>query len=75
MSANTTKDGVEVKAGQVWRDSKTGKFYLIKTELGPHVQVVRCNSKGHPAYIDHPRKSYTIHRFDFSATGWELVTT
>lgn len=62
---NTTKEGIEVKPGQVWED-------LDKRMLGRRRQV-REVSDGY-AYMDgYPRTRVAIRRMHRHSTGWKLV--
>lgn len=65
MSEATTRDGIEVKPGQVWRD-------LDKRMNGRTLNVLRVEEGR--AFMDGPRKtSISIRRMHRHSTGWELV--
>lgn len=62
---NITKDGVEVKVGQTWRD-------LDKRMKGRKRKVIRVEDGR--AHLDGPRStSLAIARMHRHATGWELA--
>jgi hypothetical protein len=66
MKENITKEGIEVKVGQVWRDCD-------KRMNGRTRKVVSVNDG--KAQMDGPTKtSVSIRRMHKSSTGWELVT-
>lgn len=72
---NTTKDGIEVKQGQVWAD-------LDKRMDGRHVRVVgvqdgkatvqRCRING--VGVTHKVTKLSVSRMHKSSTGWALVS-
>jgi hypothetical protein len=65
MSYNVTKDGIEVKPGQRWRD-------LDKRMRGRVITVIEVRSGF--AHFHHARKGrISIHRMHNHSTGWELV--
>lgn len=65
--ANVTKDGIEVKAGQVWRDldkRMPGHTVTVREVSGGF--VFAANSRGRLTRI-------SIRRMHKHSTGWELV--
>lgn len=72
---NTTREGVEVKPGQVWRD-------LDKRQEGRLVQVVEVkNGKAYVVRVSgngtvNPfgRSRISVARMHRSSTGWELAS-
>lgn len=73
--ANVTRDGVEVKPGQVWRD-------LDKRMDGRRVQVVEVTNgkavvvglSGNGAVNPFSKSRISVARMHRSSTGWELVS-
>lgn len=79
----TTKDGIEVKPGQIWRDlDKRMEGRRVKVlSLGTHryggprptARVARCLPNG--ALMAGPRQStLSIDRMHKHSTGWELAS-
>lgn len=65
MSKNITKEGVEVKAGQIWRD-------LDKRMSGRQRTVLTV--EGGKAHMDGtPKTKVSIKRMHKGSTGWALV--
>lgn len=76
MSAPTcTKDGIEVKPGQVWRDldkRMRGREVII-VEVANGKAITRDNLRfGFTARKNRPISISRMHRH---STGWELVST
>jgi len=65
MSAKATKDGVEVKAGQVWRSLDQS------SEIRTH--TITSVDRGVAWYSE--TRGIAIYKMHKHATGWELVTT
>jgi hypothetical protein len=75
MNPNITKDGVEVRAGQIWRD-------LDKRESGRTIKVVSV-AEGKALSRDHVKltgftcrmnRPISVRRMHKGGTGWELVS-
>ncbi len=65
MSTNVTREGIEVKVDQTWRD-------LDKRSNGRTRTIVAIEDG--KAVMDGPTRSkVSIHRMHKSSTGWELV--
>lgn len=65
MNENSTKEGIEVKPGQVWRD-------LDKRMHGRQKTVLKV--EGGKAHMDGvPKTKVSIRRMHKSSTGWALV--
>lgn len=67
MNRNITKDGIEVKAGQVWRD-------LDKRMKGRTVTVIFATA-GYARVKGARTTELSIHRMHRHSTGWELVSS
>lgn len=76
-TSNTTKEGIEVKAGQVWRDldvrSGNGERTVTVTAVGNGYAFVTTNGATKPN-----GKPYTsrlsIRRMHKTTTGWALLS-
>ncbi len=65
MSANVTKEGIEVKVGQIWKD-------LDKRMNGRTRTVIAIENN--KAQLDgYPKRWISISRMHRSSTGWALV--
>lgn len=65
MTENITKEGIEVKVGQVWRDLDKRMNYRTRTVVT--VQDGKAHMDGHP------KTKVSIRRMHKSSSGWELV--
>ncbi len=75
MSENITKDGVEVKKGQIWRDLDRGmpdRHCKVEAIRDGKAVMYRCTSEGR--LINAMREiKVSISRMHKSSTGWALV--
>jgi hypothetical protein len=72
---NTTKEGIEVKQGQVWRDLDTrmGERYCKVTLVYDEVATMqRCRPNG-ATVTDHLTR-VKVRRMHKHSTGWALVS-
>jgi hypothetical protein len=71
MSANYTKEGIEVKRGQVWRDldkRMTGRLCRVGKVVGGRAEMFTIvNGQAGK------RTTVAIRRMHRHSTGWELV--
>ncbi|MGU7773747.1 hypothetical protein ACV229_26635 [Burkholderia sp. MR1-5-21] len=66
MTENVTKDGIEVKPGQVWRD-------LDKRSRGRTRRVLSIED-GKAVFEGPPKTKVSIARMHRHSTGWALVS-
>lgn len=64
---NTTKDGIEVKAGQIWED-------LDKRMSGRRIKIVAVLN-GRAYFGESWKRSIAINRMHKHSTGFRLVST
>lgn len=66
-STSITRDGIEVRVGQVWRD-------LDRRANGRTITVVRVDARGGFAWYSEPRRGrISISRMHRHHNGWTLV--
>lgn len=64
-SQNVTKDGIEVKPGQVWQD--------LDKRMGGRKRTVVAVADGNSHMDGVPKTKVSISRMHKSSTGWMLV--
>lgn len=74
LSENTTKEGVEVKPGQVWRDldrGMNGRCCKVMSVSFGRARMGRCTQYGHE--LGGRETLVAVRRMHKGSTGWELV--
>lgn len=72
---NTTKEGIEVKAGQIWKDldkRMCNRHCIVKAVDEGKAHLSACRPDGGWVSQQKPTK-VSIARMHKSSTGWELV--
>ena len=66
---NTTKEGIEVRVGQIWRDLDKRMTRVVRVmEVGNGKAIVRSGWDGSGT-----KSTISIRRMHRHSTGWELV--
>lgn len=73
LAANTTKESIEVREGQVWRDldKRMGNRRCVVVAVSDGKAIMRRYIPGRSA--EGSRTRVSIGRMHRSSTGWELV--
>jgi hypothetical protein len=75
MNENITKEGIEVEAGQVWRDLDKrldGRCCKVRRVSFGRATMVRCTQFGRE--LGDRETVVAVRRMHTGSTGWELVT-
>lgn len=74
--SHTTKEGIEVQIGQVWKDldkrMNDRHVKVVALEDGKAV-VTRCTASGGPTVYGEVRTRLSVRRMHKHSTGWALV--
>lgn len=76
MSVNTTKEGIEVKPGQVWRDldqRMNGRTVTVLAVADGYASVTG-NTRLLKADGTHYKTRLAVRRMHKTSTGWALVS-
>ncbi len=70
MSENVTKEGIEVRVGQVWRDLDNRMYGRTRKVVAVEFGKATMQSDKQP---DGPKTKVSVSRMHKGSTGWVLV--
>ena len=73
MNANVTKEGVEVKVGQLWRDLDYRQNGRLVQVLAVEKGRATIANYSHSTGLEKSTTKLSVQRMHKSSTGWQLV--